>query len=149
MPLSRLLYTSQCTLDDSDPNRMAAVHEIAEAASAANIINGLTGSLIYVDNEFIQVLEGRADQIETIFERICCDFRHRDVRLIDLVPIKERLFSEWGMALLSDDKDTVVGTNGNLEEIRLMVGVNAREAIHQIRNTLDMQVSEQMAACQA
>ena len=136
MPMNRLLYTSRCSLQEQGEQRDAKVRALAADASRRNAAAMLSGSLLYVNDSFVQVLEGPARAVEQTFEAICCDFRHDDVKLIDLVPIKERIFSEWNMAFLGIDSDTKVKTRDDLEEIRFLVGVNAREAVSQMRQLL-------------
>ncbi len=74
--------------------------------------------------------------MERTFERICCDFRHRDVRLIDLVQVETRVFGEWGMACLSHEGDDAVVPMEAIADIRFMADVNAREAIVRMRALL-------------
>lgn len=137
MPLSRLLYVSRCALASEGEERNAEVREIAAGSARRNKDAQLTGSLLHVGDSFVQVLEGPTPSIERTFEVICCDFRHDDIKLIDLVPIKDRLFPDWSMAFLSGESETFVRLNDELQEIRFLVGVNAREAMQQMRRLLD------------
>jgi hypothetical protein len=137
VPLSRLLYVSRCALTSSGEDRDAEVQEIAAGSARRNKEAQLTGSLLHVGGHFIQVLEGPTHSIERTFEVICCDFRHDDIKLIDLVPIKDRIFPEWSMAFLSGEADTCVPLADELEEVRFLVGINAREAVQQMRRLLD------------
>lgn len=136
MPMSRLLYQSRSRLKDGPLAIDAQVRQIAAASAGRNHAAGITGALLHVDDQFIQVLEGEPLAVETLFERICCDFNHSHIRLIDLVPVKERLFGEWGMAVLSAQHETQLALRGDLEHIRFMVGVNARFAVEQMRECL-------------
>lgn len=137
MPLSRLLYVSRCALTSEGDERNAEVRQIAEASARRNNAAALTGSLLHVGETFVQVLEGPSPEVERVFEAICCDFRHDDIKLIDLVPIKERLFPEWSMALLSSEMETRVPLSEHMEEIHFLAGINAREAVNQMRRLLD------------
>jgi hypothetical protein len=137
MILSRLLYVSRCAFGmQQGPARDAKVREIAAQAARRNAAVSLTGTLLYVNDSFVQVLEGPPKAVERTFEAICCDFRHEDVKLIDLVPVKERVFCDWNMAVLGVDGETTLTTRDDLEEIRFLVGVNAREAVGQMRRLL-------------
>ena len=137
MPLSRLLYTSECTIDGSPKERSLLVRNLAESSSASNRKAGVTGSLVFIENNFIQVLEGRGPDIEDIFEHICCDFRHRDVQLIDFSPVRERLFEQWGMALIGDGTNDAGSIDEELLRIRSLVGVNAQAAVNEMRSLLN------------
>ncbi len=135
--LYRLLYTSHCTIEGSADERARAVSQLADDAQSNNRARSLTGTLLYVQSSFIQVLEGSAEELETTFEKICCDFRHRSVMLIDLNPARERLFADWDMALLEGASGKRVSVSSELEEIQFLVGVNAREAMRQMRAVLN------------
>jgi hypothetical protein len=136
--LNRLLYISRCALREQGAARDAAVAALAADAAARNALAQLTGSLLYVGDTFVQVIEGPAKPVERTFERICCDFRHEEVKLIDLLPVRERIFPEWGMAVLGADAETRIKLRDDLEEVRFLVGINAREAIGQMRRLLDL-----------
>jgi len=135
MSLSRLLYVSHCALKEQGAARDTAVREIAARSAKRNPSSLLSGALLYVDDTFVQVLEGPIKAVERCFEAICCDFRHDDIKLIDLIPAKDRVFPEWSMAFLAAD-DATMKTHGDLAEIRFLVGVNAREAVNQMRQLL-------------
>jgi hypothetical protein len=136
MSLSRLLYVSRCAFKEQGAERDGAVRDIAARAARRNTACLLTGALLYVDDTFVQVLEGPAKAVERCFEAICCDFRHDDIKLIDLIPAKDRVFAQWHMAFLAANDDTTIQTRGDLEEISFLVGVNAREAVNQMRHLL-------------
>lgn len=137
MTLSRLLYVSHCNSKKTGEERIAEVRDLASEAASRNAAADLSGVLLHVGDSFVQVIEGPAASVENVFERICCDFRHDDVKLIDLVPVKERIFAEWDMAVLCPDADTAIRLRDDLEEVRFLVGINAREAVNQMRNLLD------------
>jgi hypothetical protein len=137
MPLNRLLYVSRCALREQGAEREARVRQITADAAARNVATSLTGSLLYVNDSFVQVLEGPAEAVERTFEAICCDFRHVEVKLIDLVPVKARAFSDWNMAYLGANAETTLKMRDDLEEVRFLVGVNAREAVRQMRHLLE------------
>lgn len=136
MPLSRLLYVSQSCLQDGEQTTGEQVRAIAEASSERNEKVGVTGVLLFVDDHFIQVLEGEPRVVEETFERICCDFSHEQVKLVDLISVKERLFGEWDMAILSADNETSIALRDELQHIRFLMGVNARAAVDQMRECL-------------
>ena len=138
MSLIRLLYVSRCALGVEGPARDAKVREIAAQSVRRNAAAQLSGSLVYIKDSFVQVLEGPAAAVERTFEAICCDFRHEDVKLIDLVPVKERVFPDWSMAFLGGDDQTSLAMRDDLEEVRFLVGINAREALSLMRRLLEV-----------
>lgn len=139
MPLSRLLYSSDSCIRDGDVPAAIQVHEMAHASARRNADSQLTGALLYVENQFIQVLEGAPEAIEQTFEKICCDLRHTNLKLIDLASVSERMFPEWEMKVLSETEETSLALRDDLQHIRFLVGVNARVAVEQMRKCLDAQ----------
>lgn len=134
--LSRLLYTSKSAIEAEGDGSLATIRGIAKAAARKNQTADLTGGLLYIDDRFIQVLEGPATNVESLFEQICCDLRHRDVTLIEVAPVASRLFGEWQMAFLSDSEDVSAALHGDLGEIQVLLRVNAREAQRKMRKVL-------------
>ncbi|ASK87928.1 BLUF domain-containing protein [Sphingorhabdus sp. SMR4y] len=139
---SRILYTSRLDVDQCGEKPQQTAREIAEASAVQNQSADLTGSLLFVDGTFIQILEGPSDALENAFERICCDFRHVDLQLIDLSSVSERLFEGWDMACLCEDEDNSLALRDGLQEVRFLVGVNANQATLQMRSLLDSHSAE-------
>ncbi len=57
----------------------------------------IVGGLLFGDGCFLQCLEGEAQAIETLYERIESDRRHRDVTVLSRQPISQRSFGAWSM----------------------------------------------------
>jgi hypothetical protein len=143
--LFRLLYTSHQAESSCDQTGHSPVQEaatIAELSAVRNARVGITGSLLIVEGQFIQILEGPYKSVEETFERICRDFRHHTVKLIDLVEVNERVFPEWSMAGIAGDAETRIRLNDEIEELRFLVSINADEAVRQMRTLLDAQMNE-------
>lgn len=99
--LYRLIYTSAARPPSGvpDPGEPGA-GEIAAESTKRNAKRGLTGALIRVQDHFVQVLEGEYPEVEAVFEAICRDLRHSEVKLIDFATTGERMFAAWNMAAL-------------------------------------------------
>ena len=97
MMIQRLLYRSDCVLTGTPAAIDRKVDGIVDAARAANQKADITGALMLSSGVFIQVLEGPLGAVEATFERICCDLRHRHVRLLELAVAEERVFGDWAM----------------------------------------------------
>jgi hypothetical protein len=135
--LYRLLYTSEADLPGPGDAQLRSLDAITAQARRRNRDRGLTGALLLVREHFIQVLEGPLDPLETVFETICCDFRHRRLRLVELAPAPERLFGEWSMACLAQNSEpTRLRLNRDLEELYFTVGINPATALKQMRDLL-------------
>lgn len=66
----------------------------------------ITGVLLYLDEVYMQYLEGEGSTVDALFKSIRADSRHQDVTPLDRRMIKERVFPEWAMALLDWTPET-------------------------------------------
>lgn len=79
------------------------VDDILNESRDFNKRHDITGCLIYHKGFFIQYLEGEADIVLALFEKIRVDSRHYEVILLSKGNIYSREFDTWSMAYLSDD----------------------------------------------
>ena len=91
----RLLYVSHASTHLSPRD----VYDIIRGAHNRNSRFGLTGGLLYMDGQFVQVLEGEAFRLRQRFAVIAADPRHRDVQVRYSATALERLFPDDWMAL--------------------------------------------------
>jgi hypothetical protein len=91
--LVRCLYASRAIAPLS-PERVDA---IVEQSHRNNPRRGITGLLCFVDDIFIQVLEGGRDAVCDLFNTIAQDDRHHRVRILSFGEIAERNFGNWTM----------------------------------------------------
>jgi hypothetical protein len=79
----------------------------------------ITGALIFENNQFGQVIEGPEDVIESLWEKIQKDDRHKNIRLIERKSIGSRSFQKWTM-VFQGDKEIFKGlpeVSGAIEEV--------------------------------
>jgi len=81
-----------------------AITEILIAAHRNNHPRGVTGVLLYQNQFFVQVLEGKPDDVQYIFDKIKNDPRHSNVTVIQQNPIKKRGFPTWSMGFKNLDE---------------------------------------------
>jgi hypothetical protein len=62
-----------------------------------NSKNNITGVLLYIDGDFIQVLEGNKNVICFLFEKIKKDNRHKGIICVIDKKIPQRQFNDWSM----------------------------------------------------
>jgi hypothetical protein len=75
----------------------AVTDAILEQSRRNNPGRGITGLLCFVDDVFVQVLEGGRDPVCDLLATIMCDPRHHGVRLLSYEEIGERRFGHWNM----------------------------------------------------
>ena len=91
--LVRLLYASRL----ADGAGAEVVEAIVSQSRENNPANGITGVLCYAGDVFMQVLEGGRAPVNSLYNRIARDERHRQVMLLHYEEITERRFGGWTM----------------------------------------------------
>ena len=91
--LIHLIYSSTA----STPFSQDALLELLAKARNSNIALGVTGMLLHVDGNFLQVIEGEPEQIDSLFAKIASDPRHENIVTIIREAIPRRAFSDWSM----------------------------------------------------
>jgi hypothetical protein len=92
----RLLYSSQAKHEFN--NKM--LDEILLTSRKNNAAAGITGVLVHGGGMFMQVLEGPEQNVLRTYVKIIDDKRHTDSRIIQISPIKDRLFDNWTMGVV-------------------------------------------------
>lgn len=91
--MHQLIYFSQATASLTGTQ----LEELLAQARQFNAAHGLTGILLYGNDQFLQVLEGDAATIHSLYARICQDPRHHDVVTYADGAITARVFADWHM----------------------------------------------------
>ena len=99
MFLVSLIYTSEMTgsMDFMD---------ILEVSRARNEREGITGVLLFCNNNVVQCLEGSRETVNNTYARIVQDKRHQNPLLVDYRILSTRLFSEWSMGYVPESSVT-------------------------------------------
>ena len=100
MSIHQLIYLSRSVR----PMTQADLDSISRASAIHNPRDELTGILLYVGGNFMQVLEGPPKNVSLRYAAIEKDLRHRDCRILNFSPTSHRLFPEWSMRVVSLDQ---------------------------------------------
>ena len=92
--LKRVVYVSEKT-NVSD----TTLKDIIASSKKNNPKEDVTGCLLSGSNSLLQLLEGPADFIDTLYSKISKDNRHGNVVTLCDDKIDERLFLSWSMKL--------------------------------------------------
>lgn len=95
----RVVYLSDNRLATEEPGG-DQIRSILEHSRRNNARVDVTGALLFNGERFAQVLEGEQAAVQQIFERIQCDPRHDNVRVLQFEPVSERGFDDWAMAYI-------------------------------------------------
>lgn len=90
--MKQLIYASRPFGYDT-----ATLAGILTRARVRNAQYDITGCLICRPDIYLQLLEGPAGRIETLFEKIREDDRHVDVSVLVQCDVQDRLFPDWAM----------------------------------------------------
>ncbi len=99
MFLVSLIYTSEMTgtMDFMD---------ILEVSRASNERDGITGVLLFCNNNVVQCLEGSREAVNKTYARIVQDKRHQNPLLVDYRMLSTRSFSGWSMGYVPESSIT-------------------------------------------
>ena len=100
----RIVYASRATFPAI--RNGAGIHpEIARILIQSRRNNArrrVVGGLYFADGCFFQCLEGPADVVETLYQKLHSDPRHRDLKVLDRREIAAPRFREWAMKHVPD-----------------------------------------------
>jgi hypothetical protein len=106
-----LVYVSQARPDLTDKD----IARILEASRRNNAEWGLSGMLLFADKRdgrrgsFMQLLEGPADMVDKMRDRIFADDRHHTKIVLEQGRRAARVFPDWSMAYKALDDRTLAG----------------------------------------
>ena len=92
-----LIYASSATQGMTEADLL----DILTKARENNTRLGITGMLLYHGGNFLQVLEGEAEAVEALFQKIQSDPRHKQISGILKRPLSEREFGDWKMGFVN------------------------------------------------
>ncbi|GAA0661538.1 BLUF domain-containing protein [Rheinheimera tangshanensis] len=93
--LYQLVYISERYRADGDQ----VINDIKLQAESNNQKLNITGALLFNDRYFLQYIEGEFNAINSLYNTICNDPRHNNVRLLLRKEIAERDFSRWSLGV--------------------------------------------------
>ena len=80
---------------------MPDLESILVDAREGNKRRGITGALVFVEDVFLQILEGDRDAVQSLMSSIEKDPRHSELHVISESEIDQPMFTAWKMAYLS------------------------------------------------
>jgi len=97
MKVFQLTYRSKA-IEDITPN---SIYEIVKVAKEFNASVDITGCLVFDNGYFIQILEGKKEQVEELYFKIKKDKRHTFANVLSKGIAPKRIFETWDMAYMN------------------------------------------------
>jgi len=99
MYIVSLAYTSEMTVSTD-------FLDILEVSRLNNERDGITGILLFCNNNVVQCLEGSREAVNSAYARIVRDKRHQKPMLLDYRILSTRLFPVWSMGYVPESSVT-------------------------------------------
>jgi len=74
-----------------------AIDDILLRSQSKNRLEGITGTLLFSDQDFFQTLEGDHKAVYNCLMRVLQDKRHRDINILHGAAAHSRIFPQWSM----------------------------------------------------
>ena len=105
--MHRIIYFSSAThlLTDNE------LQLLLEKSRLKNSQNDITGVLIHIDGDVIQVLEGEKEKIQNLYELIKLDPRHSTIIKVFDNEVPSRMFENWSMGFSQESIENVRKNN--------------------------------------
>ena len=100
MRLTQLLYCSRAENEITDDDTQA----ILTVSRSNNALKNITGFLCNNEQYFIQLLEGNYRELNDTYNRIVADPRHNKLTLLLYQSSSKRLFPNWSMGYIPDNR---------------------------------------------
>ncbi len=100
MNITQLIYLSRSVR----PMTQDDLNSISDSAARNNGSMGLTGALLYVGGNFMQLLEGEDKEVMSLISVIQKDPRHQEFRIVKKTTQEKRLFPNWSMNVINVEK---------------------------------------------
>ncbi len=104
VPVFQVVYHSLAT----SPLPTTADHRrLLSQSRANNAARAIGGMLLYAETtgEYLQVLEGPAEEVRALYRKIAADVRHHNVSVLSEGPAAERSFPNWQMGFAPLEAD--------------------------------------------
>lgn len=108
LALHRIVYVSTSV----PPFTEKALVNLLTQARQRNHEAGITGMLLYKEGNWMQLLEGSAQEVRNTFDRIRSDTRHQDITTVLEEPVAARLFDQWSMGFRNLSGEAVESISG-------------------------------------
>ena len=93
--------------------------EILKTSRSNNAKNSVTGMLVRKKKEFLQFIEGPAEIVDALYDKIKVDDRHRSVKIVEQGMAEDRVFFDWEMGFADEQNVQPLQWKWQLDKISL------------------------------
>lgn len=108
MALHEIIYVSRAC----EPMGTEPLLALMEQSRCDNARRGISGFLIYHQQEFLQLIEGEQGAVMELYQRICRDNRHQQLHLLWSHAIHAPSFPDWTMGFIAPAESDLRGRLG-------------------------------------
>ena len=123
-----ILYTSTGSAKCSNTE----IGNILRISRRNNVVNSVTGVLIYKNPEFLQYLEGPRGAVVSLYDKIKLDDRHESVKTVNYAEIDSRIFPNWEMGFATGDDLQPLKWKWDLDKLSLF------SLVEEIEDSMDL-----------
>ncbi len=126
--MHHIIYMSQATTAMTNDE----LADLLAQARRANEQRGITGLLVYGDRQFLQVMEGEAEVLASLYDYIAKDPRHTGLIKMADKAVDQRSFPDWSMAFQAVPAEQFASLAGYVspEALRVQVpGLSGADAL--------------------
>lgn len=95
------------------------IKAIVEISRENNQQRNITGCLVTYEGMFFQFIEGSKVEVLNLYRKLLKDKRHHNIKLLWQGITLNRLFDDWNMALISENKELSLKVDGVLKNIKI------------------------------
>jgi hypothetical protein len=88
------------------------ISSLLHKARQYNLEHNITGILLYIDGDFLQILEGNKHDVYDLFLKIKTDTKHRGIIVVHEGKKAARQFKEWTMGFHSSSYKEITDITG-------------------------------------
>ena len=122
--LYRILYVSKA----QNLSRIQ-LDEILNRSRINNLMEGISGLLICNAGYFMQLLEGRKESVERLFQKISGDPRHINVEIVSEGETEQRMFSRWSMGFWDMENENIKNLNRSPSQKKMTLWELAKDPL--------------------
>ena len=124
----QLVYISRAVLPVVSP---LDVVDILDQAARQNPDRQITGALTYVNDRFVQIIEGPGAEVEALMRALSVDPRHDRIDILERISVTHRSFPDWAMLFPMFTPQTALELTGLLNN-GIREGAQYRELLQRM-----------------